>query len=501
MRCGRKLALWSVLGWLSLSPLSLGQPPAPPSPPAPSAVTLPAVPGAPAEATPLPINLPTAMQLAHVRPIDIALASQRIAVASAQLTRARTLWLPTIYLGADYARQDGRIQDIVGKVFTTSRSSILAGAGPSAVFAVSEAVYAPLAARQVMRAREFDQQATINDTLLAVAEAYFAVQQARGELAGSADALKRAEDLVQRTEQLASGIAPPVEVNRARTERARRRQALETAREHWETASAELMRLLRLDPAALVVPLEEPHLRIELVPLTTPVDDLIPLALTSRPELASRQALVQATLARLRQEKLRPLVPSVLIRGNGTNPAGSLSSGVFGGGVNDNMQNFGARNTMDVQLLWEIQNLGFGNRAAVKERRAENEAALLDLFRTQDRVAAEVVQAHAQAKRAANRVLDAEDELTNAVQTAEKNLQGLSQTRRVGDVIVLVFRPQEVVASIQSLDQAYRDYYGAIADANRAQFRLYRALGHPAQCATLSIPSTPNTPVQSVPAP
>jgi hypothetical protein len=38
------------------------------------------------------------------------------------------------------------------------------------------------------------------------------------------------------------------------------------------------------------------------------------------------------------------------------------------------------------------------------------------------------------------------------------------------------------VAAVQALDQAYRDYFGAVADANRAQFRLYRALGHPAAC-------------------
>jgi hypothetical protein len=31
------------------------------------------------------------------------------------------------------------------------------------------------------------------------------------------------------------------------------------------------------------------------------------------------------------------------------------------------------------------------------------------------------------------------------------------------------------------LAQAYTDYYGAVADFNRAQFRLYRALAYPAQ--------------------
>ena len=37
------------------------------------------------------------------------------------------------------------------------------------------------------------------------------------------------------------------------------------------------------------------------------------------------------------------------------------------------------------------------------------------------------------------------------------------------------------VAAVQALAQAYGDYYAAVADYNRAQFRLYRALGRPAE--------------------
>jgi len=455
------------------------EPPAPkPAPP----LKLPPIPRGEQDHAVLPINLPTALQLAKAQPLDIALASQRIEAAAAALKRANTLWLPTVYLGIDYARHDGQIQDIRGDVFTTSRSSFMAGVGPSAVFAVTDAIFAPLAARQVVRAREADQQAAVNDSTLDVATAYFNVQQARGELAGAMDAVRRAEDLVRRAEELAAGLVPRVEINRAKTELSRRRQGVETAYERWETSSAELARILRLPPAVLTVPVEEPQLRVDLVDLQHPIDDLVALGLTTRPELASRKALVEATLARLRQEKVRPLVPSVLLRGNATNPAGTLSSGLFGGGRNNDLTHFNARNSMDLQILWEFQNLGFGNAAAVRERRAENEQAIIELFRTQDRVAAEVVQAHAQARRALNRVSQAEDELVNAIETAEKNVEGISQTRRIGDVVVLVFRPQEVVAAIQALDQAYRDYFGAIAEFNRAQFRLYRALGHPAQC-------------------
>ena len=95
---------------------------------------------------PFPINLATAFQLAGVQPIDVAVASQQIQVAASQLTQANLLWLPTIMIGPDYSRHDGQIQDVQGDVAPASKQSFMVGAGPYAVFAVSDAIFEPLAA-------------------------------------------------------------------------------------------------------------------------------------------------------------------------------------------------------------------------------------------------------------------------------------------------------------------------------------------------------------------
>jgi outer membrane protein TolC len=297
---------------------------------------------------------------------------------------------------------------------------------------------------------------------------------------------------------LAPAVVPELEIDRAEAELARRQQAELFARERWAVASAELMRVLRLDPSAQVEPLEPPQLLVELVDLNKPVDDLIPVALTSRPELASRQAQVRLTLALLRQERLRPLIPSVLLRGFSTPVTGTLAGGVFAGGPNERVGDPGWRLDLDLQVLWQFNNLGFGNRAQVHQREAENRLALLDLFRTQDRVAAEVAQAYAQAKLARRRVEVAEKGARSALSSADKNLLALRQTKVAGGQVVLLVRPQEAVAAVQALAQAYADYYGAVGDANRAQFRLYRALGQPAQlllegpgCGAAAPPPTP----------
>ena len=54
------------------------------------------------------------------------------------------------------------------------------GIGANAILSLTDALFAPLALHQVLRARDADLQAARNDTLQAMAEAYFNVQQARG---------------------------------------------------------------------------------------------------------------------------------------------------------------------------------------------------------------------------------------------------------------------------------------------------------------------------------
>ena len=115
---------------------------------------------------------------------------------------------------------------------------------------------------------------------------------------------------------------------------------------------------------AQVEPAEPPELLVELIDLEKPLDDLIALGLTYRPELSAQQAQVQATLALLKQERLRPLIPSILLRGYSTPVTGTLGAGYFGGGPNDSLGNGGLRSDFDVQVLWQLNNLGFGNRGA-----------------------------------------------------------------------------------------------------------------------------------------
>jgi outer membrane protein TolC len=427
---------------------------------------------------PLPINLATALHLSNVRPLAIAFAQNGVEAAAARLDRANVLWLPNFNTGVEYYRHDGADQTTQGDVITVSKSYLAAGAGATLRFELSDAVFQPLAARQQLAAQQYELQAARNDSLATVATVYFDVQEARGRLAGNIDAKTKAEDLAKRVEVLARGLVPEIEVDRARALLLDLEQEIAASHAAWQTNSARLTRVLRLNPGTVVVPLEPPQLQVTLISPGQIVDDLIPIGLKNRPELASQRALVSATLELLRQERLRPLIPSLVLQGR-SGPGGAFNGAVFEGSRNDNSYQGGGRFDGEVGVVWTLANLGAGNRALVRERAAQEQRAMLDLFNIQDRIAEEVVQAHAQIEATAVQVVKAETGLQEAQISFAGTLKGISEPRGPGQP--LVNRPQEAVAALQQLNRAYNNYFASINAFNRAQFQLYRAVGYPAR--------------------
>jgi len=138
------------------------------------------------------------------------------------------------------------------------------------------------------------------------------------------------------------------------------------------------------------------------------------------------------------------------------------------------------RDDVSVGLVWQMENLGFGNRALVRKRQAERQQLLVELFRIQDLVAADIARAHPQVESAMTRLTTAERGVKEARLAYEGSLAHLDEVDKVGDVIVQIRRAFEVIDALRALSQAYDTYFVSVGDYNRAQFRLYRALGYPA---------------------
>jgi outer membrane protein TolC len=233
--------------------------------------------------------------------------------------------------------------------------------------------------------------------------------------------------------------------------------------------------------------MEPPHLQISLITPGFRVADLVPVGLTNRPELASQRALVQASLDRVRQERIRPFIPSLVMDGR-NGPGGAFEGGVFGGGVDNGSQLYDGRFDMDMGVVWTLNNLGAGNRSLVRERISQEQKASIDFANVQDQVAQEVVQAHAQLEATTKQIDVAVTAVKEAIVTYNGTLRGIGETRGAGNLLQLVNRLQEAVAALQQLNRAYDLYFAAINGYNRAQFQLYRALGFPARIVVCDHP-------------
>ncbi len=432
-----------------------------------------------------PIDLASALKLAGARDLDVAIARERVCIAVAELDQAKSLWLPSLFLGPQWNRHDGQAQVVEGAVRNISKSSLFVGgsaaagpvtAGPvlaggpanlsglTSVLRFSDAIFEPLAARQIVAARKAGVDAANNDALLGLADAYFDLQQAAGRIQLAREAVDYSESLTNITRSYAkAGAGLEADYRRTLVERDRQKRAVEAAVGQLEVASAELVRRTRLDARVLLAPVEPAVATIRLLNESVTLDELIPTALTNRPELAQAQSVVQATLIRLKQARLRPLIPSLALQGTG---------GGFGGGKNDYFGAFNTRGDLGVNLFWTVQNMGMTDRAIARVKQSEQRVANLELFKLQDRIAAEVVGAHKSSLAASRQLEFATAVLPEATASVELNLTRIKRGAGL---------PIEALQPIQALAAARAEYLDAAIAFNRAQFRLFRAIGQPAR--------------------
>jgi outer membrane protein TolC len=203
---------------------------------------------------------------------------------------------------------------------------------------------------------------------------------------------------------------------------------------------------------------------VTLIDPSVPLTDLIAVALQRRPEAGARTAAIHEAEFRHQQEIYRPFLPSLGV---------GFSGGVFGGGSNlvgPTLAHFGGRTDLDVMAYWTLRNFGFGNLAIQKQRQAEVGQAVGEQARAIAQIRSEVSAAYAEINAARNRVDVTTRELASAELGFREDLQRIRNT---------VGRPIEAVNSLQLLNNARVDRIRAVLDFNKAEVRLFVALGSP----------------------
>ena len=138
---------------------------------------------------------------------------------------------------------------------------------------------------------------------------------------------------------------------------------------------------------------------------------------------------------------------------------------------------FGTRSDFDVSLVWKLQNLGFGNRAEIREQESLARQATLRQIQLQDQVVTQVVQTNELVKGWGDRVATIRSGLFDssgkpAGPVFEAIRQNFTRIREEPKT-----RPLEVLDSIRGLSDFLEAYGQALTDYERSRFRLMIALG------------------------
>jgi outer membrane protein TolC len=464
------------------------------------------VPGAICSSPPVlnALDLVTALRLAGIDNPTINLAQERIREALAQQLNARVLLLPNLNIGGNYHYNNGPIQSSTGEIVNVANQVLYLGGGAGAIgsqtvaipgiwlFAhLGNAVYEPLAAQQNLTARRSDSLATQNTVMGDVVTAYLQLVGSEARL----DVLRRTDvegaEVVRLTSEYAkAGQGRSGDANRAKAfnelvERERR-----AAQGDVEVASARLCRLLSIDPTNQF---RTPGAQLEtfrLIPEDTDAEVLIEQALRARPELAAGFATIEEARVRVRQEKVRPFLPTLSL---------GVSTGAFGGGsdlVTPGFSQLAGRTDIDLMAIWNVQNLGFGNRARVREANAGVAQTMAEYEEIKNRVRREVMDALADARAAARQLDLAQAAVFNSTEGFNLDLQRIKGG--AGGVGGNDPRPIELLDSFQELLDARLALVAAVTTYDIAQFRLFVALGsNPlnapdvSQLVPLAVPSVP----------
>jgi outer membrane protein TolC len=454
---------------------------------------------APTSSDPMPIDLPTALRLVNANSPTIALARDRVREAYLTQRQAELAWLPDLRAGPTYDRHDGRDQNSNGTIFEVSKQNLFINGGVELDWNTSELLFGRLAAQRLSEAAQADARAVTSNVQLDVALAYLDLLRVYGEIAIFEDALARAEEMLRNAESAEkAGLSKTTaDINRARTEVDLRREREFQLQAEVAVASARLARLLLLRPTVVLKPTDARILPLGLIPDVDKLDDLVSVGLGNRPELQQDRALVAAAMTRWRQAQIGPLIPHLAL---------DYVGGEFGGGVNDQMGDFGARSDGTAEAFWELHNMGAGEVIQSRLRETQANEASLNLVEVQARVAEEVTSAAQSVQASQKSMQSSEQAVVQALETWRRLREasfGLAGAEHQYD-------PLQPLIALRDLADARQAYLANVIEYNRSQFRLYWAMGQPPLAAaptlqpqTLTVPVSPGPyqPPEEVPAP
>jgi outer membrane protein TolC len=407
-----------------------------------------------------PIDLPTALQLAGAQNLDVKIARERLAEARATHESAVSQFFPWVAPGIAYRQHNGKIQDVGGSIIDVSKYSYAPGATINAQVDFGDAIYKSLAAKQLVRAADHAVESQRQDSVLAAAQGYFDLALAQSSVGVANESLRIAtnyDNQIQRAVE--AGLAFKGDALRVRVQRERDQLALRQAIEQQRIAGARLAEVLRLDPTVELVSPDSDLAPLTLIETNTALDYIVQETLHSRPELKQNQALLASAKDTQTGAKYGPLIPTL---------GAQAYLGGLGGGHSGVSDSFGDSEDYLLGLSWRIGPGGLFDASRIHTSDARVRITQFADEKIRDDVVRQAVEAFTHWQSAADQLVTAR----NVLALAEESLRLAEQRKEFAVGVVL-----EAIQAEQDLTRARLDYLKTIADFNRAQYTLQKAIG------------------------
>jgi outer membrane protein TolC len=403
------------------------------------------------------VDLPTVVQVASARNIEIEQARQRVAASRGRYDSSVEALLPVIAPAIAYQKVWGVNQAANGTLTPVNADTFLPAISVQWILNPGRVAYDIVASRRRLEASQQTEQAVLQETIRQAVIEYYDLALAQSRLAAARQAVAQAEELLRITQlRVHAGTGLSADEVRAQASLAEYQQDLALAINGFFQASVTLTLTLDLDPAMTLVPQPKQMGQMALVREDISIDELLATALQHRSDLEAVRTLVRAAEA-----------DSHAIGWGGFGP--QVSAGYSYGGIaaDAGTQTFSMHEQQKAGAGAAV-NLDFSTLGRLKTADASQRLATLDTQRQLDRVRAAVVTAQQAGITQAKVVPAAHQQL----QSAEEALRLAQANLQAGTMLTI-----DVLQAQRAVDDARLRYAEAVVRYNQSQVNLLAAMG------------------------
>jgi len=401
------------------------------------------------------IDLATVLELGGANNLTIKQYRQLQEKALADVYKSKEWWLPEIHGGIRVHQLWGNAMNTDGTIFENlNRQFFLAGAGVNASWDFSE-IYSVRANELTAEATQYMTQAQRNEVLLQALEVYFDFLTAdlyyrtfkvlvdQSELIG--DQMKK---------QVDGGLQFESDWLLAMSNYNHLKVQMLNAKADYIAASAKLVQMLNLSPTIVLVTADTLLLPLDLVS----EDEVIgtDTGFEELPFIKSIDLIIMSLESRRSALKKEMAIPNFQL-------------GINGSAFGDLFSPIGPRAAINSAITWRIP---LGRLAYGGDFKQFDSKIILNQIKIEEykaKISEDIVKARGLIVNAKEQMKLAEESAGYAEEAIDQNIQ----RQEFG-----IVRPYEILQAQEIYINSQFDYIKAVADYNKAQYRLYVALGN-----------------------